>query len=346
MLQDLLPADLFAFFLVFARVGSAMMLMPGFGEQYVMPRYRLLLAGAITLLITPIIAATLPALPASPLTLFFLLSGEIVIGVFLGTIGRVIMSGLHVAGTVMSFQSGLANALTFDPVSAQQAAMFALFLSLAGLLFVFVTDLHHVMLEAMVMSYGLILPGAMPPISDFSQVISRLVADAFLLGIQLASPFIAVGLVFYLIAVYALGAMWEAEQGWPWWATPILSLLMAIMLFYQWRQASGGLMERLLVVIIEGLEFVINNVSATLSFLRVAAFTLNHVALAAAVFALAAMLDSFGHWTTVVLGNLFIIVLEGAIVAIQCLRLEYYEGFSRFFSGQGLRFEPLKTENL
>jgi V/A-type H+-transporting ATPase subunit I len=37
-------------------------------------------------------------------------------------------------------------------------------------------------------------------------------------------------------------------------------------------------------------------------------------------------------------------VLEGAIVAIQCLRLEYYEGFSRFFSGKGKAFEPLKLE--
>ncbi|MCH8917859.1 MAG: flagellar type III secretion system protein FliR [Alphaproteobacteria bacterium] len=198
MLQELLPADLFAFFLVFARIGSVMMMMPGFGERYVSPRFRLLLAGAITLLITPVIAGVLPPLPSSPLSLFVLLFGEIVVGLFFGTIGRIIMSALHTAGTVMSFQSGLANALTFDPVSSQQAAMFALFLSLAGILFVFVTDLHHLMLEAMVMSYSVLEPGTVPPIDDFSQVITRLVADSFILGVQLAAPFITVGLVFYL----------------------------------------------------------------------------------------------------------------------------------------------------
>jgi len=198
MLQDLLPADIFAFFLVFARAGSAVMMMPGFGEQYVSPRFRLLLAAAITLLITSAISASLPPMPAAPMTLFVLLAGEIVIGIFFGTIGRVIMSALHVAGTVMSFQSGLANALTFDPVSAQQAAMFALFLSVSGLVFVFVTDLHHLMLQAMVMSYGLIIPGTVPPIDDMSQVMSRLVADVFVVGVQLSAPFIAVGLVFYL----------------------------------------------------------------------------------------------------------------------------------------------------
>jgi V/A-type H+-transporting ATPase subunit I len=78
--------------------------------------------------------------------------------------------------------------------------------------------------------------------------------------------------------------------------------------------------------------------------LRVAAFSLNHVALAMAVFTLAGMMDHVGHNITLVLGNLFIIILEGGIVAIQCLRLEYYEGFARYFSGKGTHFKPLKME--
>ena len=84
----------------------------------------------------------------------------------------------------------------------------------------------------------------------------------------------------------------------------------------------------------------------TLSFLRVAAFALNHVALSLAVFTLAGMLDTAGHWIMIVVGNLFIIVVEGAIVMIQTLRLEYYEGFSRFFRGDGRAFEPLRLEGL
>ena len=85
-----------------------------------------------------------------------------------------------------------------------------------------------------------------------------------------------------------------------------------------------------------------NYISNTLSFLRVAAFGLNHVALAIAVFTLASMMDSAGHWITVVLGNLFILLLEGAIVVIQVLRLEYYEGFSRFFRGDGHAYRPMR----
>ena len=151
------------------------------------------------------------------------------------------------------------------------------------------------------------------------------------------------GLVFYLAAFYvAYQSAFNHQFGWL--ESVAVALPMAVIVHHQWRQSSGGPVERVLVVFIEGLEHIISNVSGTLSFLRVAAFSLNHIALAAAVFAIAGMLDSFGHGVTVLLGNIFIIVLEGAIVAIQCLRLEYYEGFSRFFSGKGRAFEPLKFE--
>jgi V/A-type H+-transporting ATPase subunit I len=151
------------------------------------------------------------------------------------------------------------------------------------------------------------------------------------------------GLLFYLAAFYAAYQV-AANGRFGWLEALAMTAPMAVIVYFNWRQSSGGLVERILVVFIEGLEHIISNVSGTLSFLRVAAFSLNHIALAAAVFAIAGMLGNFGHGLTVVLGNIFIIVLEGAIVAIQCLRLEYYEGFSRFFNGKGRAFEPLKLE--
>ena len=95
--------------------------------------------------------------------------------------------------------------------------------------------------------------------------------------------------------------------------------------------------------LIETFEIVNGYISSSLSFLRVAAFSLNHVALLLAVFTLANSMDTIGHWITLVLGNLFVIVLEGIIVAIQTLRLEYYEGFSRYFYGDGTPFRPLRA---
>lgn len=114
-----------------------------------------------------------------------------------------------------------------------------------------------------------------------------------------------------------------------------------LMIGYKWHEADFPIQEKILVVFIEGFDTMVNYLSNTLSFLRVAAFSLNHVALSIAIFTVAEMMGTTGHWITVVLGNLFILVLEGAIVAIQVLRLEYYEGFSRFFSGDGREFKPL-----
>ncbi len=54
------------------------------------------------------------------------------------------------------------------------------------------------------------------------------------------------------------------------------------------------------------------------------------------------MLGTVGTVLTLILGNLFIPVLEGGIVMIQVMRLEYYEGFSRYFSGEGHAFAPLR----
>jgi V/A-type H+/Na+-transporting ATPase subunit I len=149
------------------------------------------------------------------------------------------------------------------------------------------------------------------------------------------------GLVFYLGAVGSVVSLaGGADLGRP--SGVLAALGIVTIAAFKWFEASAGLGERILVTAIETLETGINLFSNTLSFMRVAAFSLNHVALALAIFTLANGLDTAGHGFTIVLGNVVIIVLEGGIVAIQALRLMYYEGFSRFFSGDGMEFVPLR----
>lgn len=148
------------------------------------------------------------------------------------------------------------------------------------------------------------------------------------------------GILTYLAALY-VGYRLSTGQSTGLVDTLILLLPLGTLMWHLWVTHPGPLSERLLVVVVETFETVLNYISNTLSFLRVAAFSMNHVALAVAVFALAGMMGSTGHLITVVLGNLFILILEGAIVTIQVLRLEYYEGFSRFYSGDGRAFRPL-----
>ena len=90
-------------------------------------------------------------------------------------------------------------------------------------------------------------------------------------------------------------------------------------------------------------ETVLNFFSGTLSFLRVGAFALNHAGLSLAVWSLASMMSGIGGIIVVIIGNLLTIVLEGLIVGIQCLRLEYYEMFGRFYAGEGHEFKPVRV---
>ncbi len=104
-----------------------------------------------------------------------------------------------------------------------------------------------------------------------------------------------------------------------------------------------------LEAIIETLDVVIRYLGGTVSFLRTAAFALAHGGLLVAVFSLAEMLQELKggglwYWLTLIIGNLFVIALEGLVVSIQTVRLEYYEFFSKFFKGGGERFQPLKLE--
>jgi V/A-type H+-transporting ATPase subunit I len=99
---------------------------------------------------------------------------------------------------------------------------------------------------------------------------------------------------------------------------------------------------------VEILEILMGYLANTVSFIRVAAFGLAHAGLFIAVFSLAGGVAARPgglvlSWIVLVLGNVVIILLEGLVVTIQALRLEYYEFFGKFFKGLGSKYEPAGT---
>jgi flagellar biosynthetic protein FliR len=202
MLSQALNADLVVPAFVFLRVGAMLALLPGFSAVYVPLQVRLLLALAVSVLVAPVIAPKLPA-GMSEGSMLLLVINESLAGVFLGTLARIIVSALHGAGSLTATFASLANTLTNDPVAGEQSATLAGFFSLFGLLAVFVTDLHHLMLQAIVASYDVLPAGDALPAGDLAATAARLVADSFLLALQLAAPFLVVGLGYQ----FALGLM-------------------------------------------------------------------------------------------------------------------------------------------
>ncbi len=174
------------------------MVLPGFGEAYVPVRVRLLLAAMFSLVLAPVIP-NLPAMPDNILPLFTLLSAEIIIGLFLGGLSRMLIAAIHMAGMIIAYQSSLASAITQDITLAQaQGTSMGNLLGMSALVLLFATDLHHLMLRGMAESYGLFLPGQFPPMEDFISHTTQTINNTFHMAMQIAAPHLVVGLMIYL----------------------------------------------------------------------------------------------------------------------------------------------------
>lgn len=198
MLSQLLVSEIFAFLLVFCRLGSAIMLLPGFGEIYIPVRVRLMLALAFSLVVSPVIA-NLPPVPETVAGLVGLIAAEILTGLFMGALSRLLIATLHMAGMIIAYQASLVSALVQDLTQAQaQSAAVGNLLSVAAVVLIFATDLHHMMLKALADSYTLFLPGQFLLVEDFANHATQTLNGAFRMAMQLAAPHIVTGVLLYL----------------------------------------------------------------------------------------------------------------------------------------------------
>jgi flagellar biosynthetic protein FliR len=199
MLAEQVAAEAFALLLLFVRIGAALMLMPGFGEPFVLSRFRLLLAGLVSLALLGPLGGSLPAVPAQPGGLAALVGAEALIGLFIGVAARMVFAALHVAGAVIAMQAGLAAATMFDPSEATQGSLPGSFLTTTALVLLFATDAHHQLLRALAGSYAGLPPGAPLPLGDMADFLARLLHQAFAAGLQIAAPMLVIGLLMYLL---------------------------------------------------------------------------------------------------------------------------------------------------
>ena len=125
---------------------------------------------------------------------------------------------------------------------------------------------------------------------------------------------------------------------------PLLLILFKEPLTNRLKKKKEKIKEGKVMFFVEGFfelfEMLLSYFSNTLSFVRIGAFAVSHAAMMEVVLMLAGVESGNTNWVVVVLGNLFVCLMEGLVVGIQVLRLEYYEMFSRFYKGSGRKFEP------
>lgn len=186
-----------AAFILFCRIGSCLMLMPGFSSPRVPTVVRLFLAVAITLAFVPLLGPDVEKLTdkASPLVLLRLIVSESLIGGMIGLMGRIFFAALETLGTAIAQEIGLSNALGAPINESESIPTVASLLIFIATTLLFVTDLHWEVLRGLVASYrALPIAGGFSPQFGLVQIGDSL-AKSFLLALRIASPFIVFSLI-------------------------------------------------------------------------------------------------------------------------------------------------------
>ena len=193
-----LPAWSFAFMLVLARFGAAMALLPGIGEASAPSMIRAGLALAITALLLPVVFPTPPPAPQADLAAAGMIGAEVITGLWLGWLARLLCIALSITGQFIAYLLGISTVLQPDPeLGAQSTALASLFDAVAPLV-ILISGLYTLPLTALVGSYRLIPPGTLLPAADSTATAVTAVAQCFALGMRLASPFVLASIVWHV----------------------------------------------------------------------------------------------------------------------------------------------------
>lgn len=198
LLTEFLTQGVFAFILTFVRIGSAVTIMPGVGDSFTPTNIRLYIALGLSLVLAPLVAPYLPSPVPATAVLFVMIAMEFVIGLFIGTVARVFISALDTAGMVISMVSGLGNAQLFNPTFAGQGSLIGAMLSVTGVVLLFATNMHHLLFFGLMESYEMFPVGTIPDSGSMAEVITRAVAASFMIGVQIAMPFMVISMMIYI----------------------------------------------------------------------------------------------------------------------------------------------------
>lgn len=180
------------FLVVLARVGGLVTFAPFWSHKAANPKTRVILALVLSMVLTPVLLNKLETPPSEIYALTIILLGELMIGLTLGFVGRIIFSGLEIAAHFIASQMGFSLAGTIDPSTQAQTTAFGTIAQMLGLMVLLAADGHHWFLAATVKSFATTAPGTFSVSPQMLEIFLRLSADALAVGLTLAAPAIIV----------------------------------------------------------------------------------------------------------------------------------------------------------
>ena len=157
-----------------------------------------MLALLLSLVMWPLVAGTLPALPPTMGGMVGWIIREVATGLAIGMILRSFMTALVTAGEIISQQTTLGFAQTANPLQASPGSTLSAFLMLLGVTLIFATNTHHMFIAGVLGSYEAISPAKPMIAPDFAALAVKTLGQSFMLGVQLAAPVLVFALIFNL----------------------------------------------------------------------------------------------------------------------------------------------------
>ena len=184
--------------LIFARVGAAMMLLPGLGEVEIPAGIRLAIALSLVPVLMPLLSDGLPPVPEAPAELVRLIVLETLAGLWIGGLARLILLALAIAGQTAALMLGLASVLVQDPSLGVGGTALSRMFGMMAALFVLATGLYALPLSALAGSYALLPAGDPLPAGLAAESLAAVGAESLALALRLAAPFILAAVLFNL----------------------------------------------------------------------------------------------------------------------------------------------------
>lgn len=223
-----LPFDATAFLVLFARVGAVLMLLPAFSEEAIPGRIRLLLGVGFTAGLFGLLEGRVAPVIRSDTALPGIVIAELMVGLAMGMIIRILFNAAAMAGSIVSMQVGLSSALIADPALGGQAPLLAKMVSVAAAVVCLGLGVHHLWIASLVQSYGLFPVGGLPPAEDFARLAVTATGNAMGLALSMAAPLLVYGIVFN-VALGLAARMAPAIQ--VFFITQPLNILLGLSLF-------------------------------------------------------------------------------------------------------------------
>ncbi len=176
------------FLVVLARVGGVVTFAPFWSHHAANAKVRVILAFVLSIALMPVVSTKIQTPPDDIYSLTLILMGELLIGMVMGFVGKIVFMGFELASFFVASQMGFALAGTIDPSTKAQTTALGTIAQMLGLMVLLGADGHHWFLAATVKSFSTTAPGSFVFTAELLEIFLRLSANALVVGVTLAAP--------------------------------------------------------------------------------------------------------------------------------------------------------------